>query len=79
MNSAHRVDSGTLYTVGQAAERLNTTVRFVRRLIAERRIAFVRLGHHVRITEQDIAAFVAAGRVEPISAVAVRRSTRSVA
>jgi hypothetical protein len=33
----------TLYTVDQAAERLNTTARFVRRLIAERRIAFVRL------------------------------------
>lgn len=53
-----------LYTVDQAAERLNTTARFVRRLIAERRIAFVRLGRHVRIAAEDLEAFVAAGRVE---------------
>jgi excisionase family DNA binding protein len=54
-----------LYTVDQAAERLNTTQRFVRRLIAERRIAFVRLGRHVRIAEEDLEAFVTEGRVEP--------------
>jgi excisionase family DNA binding protein len=55
----------TLCTVDQAAERLNTTSRFVRRLIAERRIAFVRLGRHVRIAEDDLEAFIAGGRVEP--------------
>ena len=30
---------------------MSTSVRFVRRLIAERRIAFVKLGRHVRLTE----------------------------
>jgi excisionase family DNA binding protein len=59
--------SGKLYTVDQAAERLNTTPRFVRRLIAERRIAFVRLGRHVRIAEDDIEAFIKDGRVERMS------------
>jgi len=54
-----------LYTVEEAAERMNTTVRFVRRLIAERRIAFVRLGRHVRVAEADLDAFIKAGRVEP--------------
>lgn len=58
----------TLYTIDQAAERLNTTPRFVRRLIAERRVPFVKLGRHVRISEDDLAAFVAAGRVEPARA-----------
>lgn len=57
----------TLHTVDQAAERLNTSPRFVRRLISERRIAFVRLGRHVRITEDDIDAFIAHGRVEPVT------------
>lgn len=56
----------TLYTVEQAAERMNITPRYVRRLTAERRIAFVRLGRYVRIAEQDIEAFVAAGRVESL-------------
>lgn len=38
-------------TVGQVAELLGTTERFPRRLIAERRIRFVRVGRHVRIPE----------------------------
>jgi excisionase family DNA binding protein len=53
-----------LLTVEQAAERLGTSVRFLRRLIAERRIAYVKVGRHVRIAEADLAGFVAAGRIE---------------
>jgi excisionase family DNA binding protein len=67
-------ESGKLYTVAQAAERLNTSVRFVRRLIADRRIAFVRLGRHVRLAEEDIAAFIEAGRVEPLNREEIRRT-----
>ena len=52
-----------LLTVDQVADALNTTPRFVRRLIAERRICFHRLGRHVRILESDVDEFVAAGRV----------------
>lgn len=54
-----------LLTVDQAAERLGTSSRFVRRLIAERRIAFTKLGKHVRIDSGDLDAFVTAGRVPP--------------
>ena len=54
----------TLLTVEQAAECLGTSERFVRRLIAERRIAFIKLGRHVRITEHDLINFVTTGRVE---------------
>jgi excisionase family DNA binding protein len=53
-----------LLTVEEAADRLGTSVRFVRRLIVERRIAYVKVGRHVRIAEADLAEFVAAGRVE---------------
>jgi excisionase family DNA binding protein len=56
-----------LLTVAQAAERLATSERFPRRLIAERRIRFVRVGRHVRIPESALVAFVAAGTVEPIT------------
>lgn len=56
-----------LLTVDEAATALNTTPRFVRRLIAERRIVFHRIGRHVRIARRDLEAFVAAGRVEPES------------
>jgi excisionase family DNA binding protein len=58
----------TLLTVDQAAERLGTSVRFVRRLIAERRIAYVKLGRHVRIAAEDLEAFIVAGRVEGAAA-----------
>lgn len=54
-----------LLTVDQAAERLNTTTRFVRRLIAERRISFHHIGRHVRIAEHDLEEFVDNGRVQP--------------
>jgi excisionase family DNA binding protein len=54
----------TLLTVEQAADRLGTSVRFIRRLIAERRIAYHKVGRHVRIAEHDLINFVAAGRVE---------------
>jgi excisionase family DNA binding protein len=53
-----------LLSVEEAAERLGTSVRFLRRLIAERRIAYTKLGRHVRIDPADREAFIAAGRVE---------------
>ncbi len=55
-----------LLTVGEAAEFLGTTERFPRRLIAERRIRFVRVGRHVRIPESALGEFIAAGVVEPV-------------
>ncbi len=55
-----------LLTVAQVAERLGTTARFPRRLIAERRIEFVRVGRHVRISSSVLAEFIAAGTVEPV-------------
>ncbi|MFD9895055.1 excisionase family DNA-binding protein [Amycolatopsis sp. NPDC059027] len=53
--------------VKEAAAYLSTTERFVRRLIAERRIAFHKLGTHVRLAVSDLDAFVRAGRVEPVT------------
>jgi excisionase family DNA binding protein len=53
-----------LLSVEQAAERLGTSVRFVRRLVFERRIAYVKLGRHVRITTRDLDGFIRASRVE---------------
>ena len=53
-----------LLTVEEAADRLGTSVRFVRRLILERRIAYTKLGRHVRIASRDLDAFIRAGRVE---------------
>jgi len=58
--------AGRLLTVGQAAERLGTTERFPRRLIAERRITFVKLGSHVRIPEAALDELIAASTVQAV-------------
>lgn len=50
--------------IAEAADRLGVTPRFVRRLVAERRIPFLKVGRHVRFDPDDIDAFLAAGRVE---------------
>jgi excisionase family DNA binding protein len=48
----------------EVADRLGTSLRFVRRLVLERRIPFIKVGRHVRIAASDLDAFIAAGRVE---------------
>ena len=60
-------DVTRLLTVEEAAARLGTGVRFPRRLIAERRIRFVRVGRHVRIPAVDLDELIAAGTVEPVT------------
>jgi excisionase family DNA binding protein len=68
----------TLLSVERAAERLGTSVRFVRRLIAERRIAYLKVGRHVRLDPTDVEAFITASRVEihpsSVTALPHRRS-----
>ncbi len=54
-----------LLTIDEAAVRLGTSPRFIRRLVAERRIAYTKIGKFVRIASADLDHLVAAGRVEP--------------
>jgi excisionase family DNA binding protein len=56
-----------LLTIEQAAKRINMSVRYVRRLVAERRIAFHKFGRAVRIAAADLDQLVASGRVEPLT------------
>lgn len=55
-----------LLTVEEAAERLGTGVRFIRCLITERRIRYVKLGKHVRISDSVLTAYVEERTVEPV-------------
>jgi excisionase family DNA binding protein len=59
-----------LLTCAEAASILGTFTtsgeRFPRRLIAERRIRFVRVGRHVRIPESAIRDYITDGVVEPV-------------
>jgi excisionase family DNA binding protein len=56
-----------LLTVDEVADALGTSVRFPRRLIAERRIRFVRIGRLVRIPESALEEFVREGTVDPLA------------
>ena len=49
-----------LMTIEEAAERLGTTPRHMRRLVCERRIAYRKLGRYVRFHPYDLAEYVAA-------------------
>lgn len=63
-----------LLTVEQAAARLGTTDRFIRRLRTERRIPIVKLGKHIRIDSDDLDAYIHACRQEAApNAAAPRR------
>ena len=64
----NRASADRLLTVEAAADRMSTSVRFIRRLIAERRIEFVKVGRHVRISEAALAEFIESGRIEPMTA-----------
>ena len=56
-----------LLDVKDGVRQLGAEPRFVRRLIAERRIEFHKLGRHVRISEAALAEFIKAGRVPPVT------------
>jgi excisionase family DNA binding protein len=53
-----------LMDVNQLAERLGVQVRYVRRLVAERRIPYVKLGHLVRFDRADVEKWIDRARVE---------------
>ncbi len=55
--------SDELLTPSQAGDYLRTGERFVRRLIAERRICYVKLGRYVRLQRSALDAFIESGRV----------------
>ncbi|MBF6272171.1 MULTISPECIES: helix-turn-helix domain-containing protein [Nocardia] len=59
--------NGRYVDVEGAALYLGTGVRFVRRLVAERRVVFYKIGGHVRFKLSDLEEFAQAGRVDPVS------------
>ena len=53
-----------LLTINDTADRLSVTLRFVRRLVAERWITFHRVGKFIRFDPADVDALILEGRVE---------------
>jgi len=69
----HRPDAPL--DIEAAARYLNVTKRFMRRLVAERRIPFHRVGRLLRFRVADLDAFFSNGRVEPPPTTSILDST----
>jgi excisionase family DNA binding protein len=52
-----------LIDIARAAERLGVSLRYVRRLVAERRIPYVKFGHLLRFDPVELEAWIDAARV----------------
>lgn len=63
---ATSISTDRLLTLAEVAEWLGTGERFPRRLIAERRIRFVKVGRHVRFPESAVREFIEASTVEVV-------------
>lgn len=61
-----------LLGVEEVAERLGVTPRYVRRLVAERRIRFVKVGHLLRFEGNDLDDWIEQNCTEPIEAIAMK-------
>jgi excisionase family DNA binding protein len=59
--------SDHLMTSVEVAELLRATPRFVRRLVAERRIAYVKCGRKVLFESAAVQAYIDANRVDPLT------------
>ena len=71
-----------LLDIGAVAERLGVTERLVRRLVAERRIPYVKVGRFVRFDPVLVADWIRASRIparamsHPISMIELDPSSR---
>jgi len=67
-----------LLDIAAVAARLGISVRYVRRLVAERRIPYVKFGHLLRFDPAEIDEWVEQAKVEAAWPPAPRRRQRRV-
>lgn len=65
-----------LLTIAEAAELLNIPFTTLRDKVTARAVPFTRIGRHVRVTADHIAAIIAAGETRPRDLSRRRRSLR---
>jgi excisionase family DNA binding protein len=56
---------GSLLDIDALAARLGVTARFVRRLVEERRVPYVKIGRLVRFDPVEVERWIDTARVEP--------------
>lgn len=65
-----------LLDIGDVAAHLGVTERHIRRLVAERRIPFIKWGHLLRFDPTEIASWLDSMRIAPGDRVARPRQSR---
>ncbi len=60
------VTQSDLLDIAGAADRLSVTPRFIRRLVHERRLAYIKVGKYIRFDPADVDAWLEARRVEAL-------------
>jgi excisionase family DNA binding protein len=63
MSGTAETRQNDLMDIERLADRLGVGVRYVRRLVAERRVPFVKLGHLIRFDPADIGAWIRRAKV----------------
>lgn len=63
----HHDDKPALIGVEQLADELGVSVRYVRRIIAERRIPYVKVGHLIRFERDEVDRWVETNRVNALT------------
>jgi excisionase family DNA binding protein len=53
-----------LIDINELADRFGVRVRYIRRLVAERRIPYIKLGHLVRFDPAEVEAWIDRARVQ---------------
>jgi excisionase family DNA binding protein len=66
MSSTVRSSEAPLVDISGAADRLGVSVRYVRRLVAERRIPYVKLGHYLRFDPAELDEWIDRSRIREI-------------
>lgn len=61
-------DRDALLDIHDAAYQLSVNVRYVRRMVDERRVRFLKVGRLIRFRRSDLEAFLKHAEVEPVSA-----------
>jgi excisionase family DNA binding protein len=56
-----------LLDINQAAQRLNVTPRFIRRLTAQRRIDYLKIGKFIRFQPEDLDNWIENQRIQHIT------------
>lgn len=57
-------EAEVLLDIEGAARRLNVTPRFMRRLVAEKRVPYLKVGKFIRFDPNDLSSWLSTRRVE---------------